>query len=167
MKKDILFYSNFCTYCKEVLNNISNTPLNENMLFVCVDDENIQLPPFITSVPTIYLINDKKIVVDEAIGQCIKEKLSTNAPQLESDEIQAYFGSNDDSFGLNFSNLDNSDTKPYISSFTFLGDDNGSTMAAQNDTRQGKEGSPRTQFDSKLEELQKARNHEFQSIKRT
>ena len=36
------------------------------MLFVCVDDENIQLPPFITSVPTIYLINDKKIVVDEA-----------------------------------------------------------------------------------------------------
>ena len=167
MKKDILFYSNFCTYCKEVLNNISNTPLNENMLFVCVDDENIQLPPFITSVPTIYLINDKKIVVDEAIGQWIKEKLSTNAPQLESDEIQAYFGSNDDSFGLNFSNLDNSDTKPYISSFTFLGDDNGSTMAAQNDTRQGKEGSPRTQFDSKLEELQKARNHEFQSIKRT
>ena len=44
MKKDILFYSNFCTYCKEVLNNISNTPLNENMLFVCVDDDNIQLP---------------------------------------------------------------------------------------------------------------------------
>ena len=167
MKKDILFYSNFCTYCKEVLNNISNTPLNENMLFVCVDDENIQLPPFITSVPTIYLINDKKIVVDEAIGQWIKEKLSTNAPQPESDEIQAYFGSNGDSFGLNFSNLDNSDTKPYVSSFTFLGDDNGSTMAAQNDSRQSEEGSPRTQFDSKLEELQKARNHEFQSIKRT
>ena len=57
MKKDILFYSNFCTYCKEILNSISQTPLNENMLFVCVDDENIQLPPFITSVPTIYLIN--------------------------------------------------------------------------------------------------------------
>jgi len=63
--------------------------------------------------------------------------------------------------------LDNSDTKPYVSSFTFLGDDNGSTMAAQNDSRQSDEGSPRTQFDSKLEELQKARNHEFQSIKRT
>ena len=32
------------------------------MLFVCVDDENIQLPPFITSVPTIYLINEKKLL---------------------------------------------------------------------------------------------------------
>ena len=154
MKKDILFYSNFCTYCKEVLNNISNTPLNENMLFVCVDDENIQLPPFITSVPTIYLINDKKIVVDEAIGQWIKEQLSTNSPQPESEEIQAYFGSSGDSFGLNFSNLDNSDTKPYISSFTFLGDDNGSTKAAQSDSRQSDGGSPKTQFDSKLEELE-------------
>ena len=129
MKKDILFYSNFCTYCKEVINNISNTPLNENMLFVCVDDDNIQLPPFITSVPTIYLINDKKIVVDEAIGDWIKERLSTQAPQTQSDEIQAYFGSSGDSYGLNFSSLDNTDEKPFISSFTFLGDDNGSSMA--------------------------------------
>ena len=44
MKKDILFCAISRTYCKEVINNISNTPLNENMLFVCVDDDNIQLP---------------------------------------------------------------------------------------------------------------------------
>ena len=165
MKKDILFYSNFCTYCKEVINNISNTPLNENMLFVCVDDENIQLPPFITSVPTIYLINDKKIVVDEAIGDWIKERLSTQAPQLQTDEIQAYFGSNGDSFGLNFSSIDNSDEKPYVSSFTFIGDDNGSSMAAQSDSRQQNRNT--SEFDSQLERLQQARNQEFQGVKRT
>ena len=164
MKKDILFYSNFCTYCKEVINSISNTPLNENMLFVCVDDENIQLPPFITSVPTIYLINDKKIVVDEAIGDWIKERLSTQTPQAESNEIQAYFGQNGDSFGLNFSSIDNTDEKPYTSSFTFLGDDNGSSMAATNDNRQGKHTS---EFDSQLEKLQQSRNQEFQGITRS
>ena len=60
MKKDILFYSNFCTYSKEIINQISKTALNETILFVSVDDENIQLPPFVTSVPTIYLINEKK-----------------------------------------------------------------------------------------------------------
>ena len=165
MKKDILFYSNFCTYCKEVINSISNTPLNENMLFVCVDDDNIQLPPFITSVPTIYLINDKKIVVDEAIGDWIKERLSTQSPQTQSEEIQAYFGSHGDSYGLNFSTIDNSDDKPYISSFTFIGDDNGSSMAAQTDQRQQNRNT--NEFDSQLERLQQARNQEFQGVKRT
>jgi hypothetical protein len=165
MKKDILFYSNFCTYCKEVINNISKTSLNENMLFVCVDDENIQLPPFITSVPTIYLINDKKIVVDEAIGVWIKERLSTQTTQTNSDEIQAYYGSTGDSFGQNFSSIDNNDEKPYVSSFTFIGDDNGSSMAAKNDSRQS--GRNTSEFDSQLERLQQARNQEFQGVKRT
>tara|TARA_B100001123_G_C14438953_1_gene681811 strand:- start:4 stop:498 length:495 start_codon:yes stop_codon:yes gene_type:complete len=163
MKKDILFYSNFCTYCKEVINNISKTPLNETMLFVCVDDENIQLPPFITSVPTIYLINEKKIVVDEAIGDWVREKLSTNTPQTQTEEIQAYYGTCGDSFGANFSSLDNTDTKPFISSYTFLGDDNGSTMAAKSDNRQ--QGN-QSQFDSQLEKLQQSRNQEFRGITR-
>ena len=84
MKKDILFYSNYCTYSKEIVNNVSKTPLNDKMLFVCVDDSNIQLPPFVTSVPTIYLINDKKIVTDESIPEWIKEQLSsTKGPNLK------------------------------------------------------------------------------------
>ena len=168
MKKDILFYSNFCTYCKEVINHISKTPLNDNMLFVCVDDENIQLPPFINSVPTIYLINEKEIVVDEAINDWIKEKLSAIAPQQQSDEIQAYFGMNGDSYGLNFSTLDDTESKPFISSFTFIGDDNGSSMAANNDSRQSnRQGGARpSQFDNQLEKLQQARNQEFMPINR-
>ena len=167
MKKDILFYSNFCTYCKEILNSISKTPLNENMLFVCVDDDNIQLPPFITSVPTIYLINEKKIVVDEAIGEWIKEKLNAHAPQKPTEEIQAYFGSTGDSFGSNFSSIDDQDSKPFISGYTFLGDDNGSSMAAQSDSRQNSSnGGINSQFDSQLEKLQQARNQEFQGINR-
>jgi hypothetical protein len=165
MKKDILFYSNFCTYCKEIINRVAETPLNEQMLFVCVDDDNIQLPPFITSVPTIYLINEKRIVVDEAINDWIKSKLSTNAPKEET-EIQAYFGSTGNSYGLNFSSLDNNDIKPFISSFTFLGDDNGSSMAAKNDSRQGNNGDTGTKFDNQLEKLQQARNTEFKPLAR-
>ena len=164
MKKDILFYSNFCTYCKEIINRISNTPLNEQMLFVCVDDDNIQLPPFITSVPTIYLINEKRIVVDDAINDWIGEKLSTNTPAKQSEEVQAYYGSTGNSFGLNFSSLDNNDIKPFISSFTFLGDDNGSTMAAA--TSKDTSSKDTGQFDSQFEKLQAARNAEFKPLSR-
>lgn len=166
MKKDILFYSNFCTYCKEIIKTVAETPLNEQMLFVCVDDDNIQLPPFITSVPTIYLINEKRIVVDDAINDWIKSKLSTNTPQNEEPEIQAYFGSTGNSYGLNFSSLDNSDVKPFVSSFTFIGDDNGSSMAAKNDNRHGGDNGRGSQFDSQLEKLQQARNNEFKPLSR-
>jgi hypothetical protein len=76
MKKDILFYSNFCTYSKEIINSISKTKLNNSIIYVCVDDNNIQLPPFIKAVPTIYLVNEKKIVVDENITTWLKNNLS-------------------------------------------------------------------------------------------
>ena len=76
MKKDILFYSNFCTYSKEIINSISKTKLNNSIIYVCVDDNNIQLPPFIKAVPTIYLVNEKKIVVDENITTWLKNNLT-------------------------------------------------------------------------------------------
>ena len=101
-KKDIIFYSNFCTYCKEVINEISKTSINDNILYVCVDDENIQLPNFVTAVPTIYLVEKKRIVVDEAIPKWVQEQLS-KVENNSGDDIQAYFGSNDSSFGCSFS----------------------------------------------------------------
>ena len=70
--KDILFVNNFCTYCKEIINTISKTPLNNNLMFVCADDDNIQLPPFVTAVPTICQLM-KKIVADEGIGYGLKK----------------------------------------------------------------------------------------------
>ena len=163
MKKDILFYSNFCTYSKEIINQISKTPLNESMLFVSVDDENIQLPPFVTSVPTIYLINEKKIVVDESITDWIKEKLNQNVKPTQNNELMAYFGSTESSFGSNFSTIDNKDNKPFISSFTFLNDSSQSLADVKQsaDTTQSKTG-----FDNQFEKLQHARNNEFQPIQR-
>ena len=83
MKKDIIFYSNFCTYSKEIINQISKTPINDNILYVCVDDENIQLPNFIKAVPTIYLANQKRIVVDESIPKWIEEQLSQSFMKME------------------------------------------------------------------------------------
>ena len=170
MKKDILFYSNFCTYSKEIINNISKTPLNDNMLYVSVDDENIQLPPFITSVPTIYLINDKKIVVDEAITDWIKEKLNKSSQASQGPaqsggdgELQAYFGSTSSSFGCDFSSIDDKDNKPFISSFTFLNDNTPNKLADVSNTPTESRNSG---FDNQYEKLQQERNNEFQPLQR-
>ena len=114
MSKDIIFYSNFCNYSKEILTQISKTTLNDKMTYICVDDRNITLPPFVQAVPTIYLINEQKVIVDEAIVPWIKSKTQPT----QTDEIGSYFGG--DSFSSSFSNLDDSQDKSFTNEFTYL-----------------------------------------------
>ena len=163
--KDILFYSNYCTYCKEIINTISKTPLNNSLMFVCVDDENIQLPPFVTAVPTIYLVSDKKIVVDEGIESWIQEKLTRHEKPSSDVELQPYFGSCTSSFGNSFSSIDNTENKPFISSFTFLGDEQSiETPNGGQNTSGSSQSNSKSMND--FERLQQERNSEFKPISR-
>ena len=166
-KKDIIFYSNFCTYSKEIINEISKTPINDNILYVCVDDENIQLPNFITAVPTIYLVEKKRIVVDESIPKWIQEQLS-KVENTSSDEIQAYFGSNDSSFGCSFSTLDNKEEKPFISSFTYLGEEQkiNTPEESNNSSSNSRDSFQNNTISNDYERLQNERQSEFQNIQR-
>ena len=170
MKKDIIFYSNFCTYCKEIINQISKTPINDNILYVCVDDENIQLPNFIKAVPTIYLVSQKRIVVDDAIPKWIEEKLTTSESNNSSGELQAYFGQCDSSFGSSFSSLDNSEQKPFVSSsFTFIGDEqkiNTPEESSSNNNPMQNNSFMKDGLSNDYEKLQNARNNEFQQLNR-
>jgi len=172
MKKDIIFYSNFCTYSKEIINQISKTPINDNILYVCVDDDNIQLPNFINAVPTIYLVEKKRIVVDEAISKWIQEQLS-KSEDVKSDDIQAYFGSNDSSYGSSFSTLDNKDEKPFISSFTYLGEEQkintpeeDSSKSNSNSNSNSRDSYGNSGMSNDYEKLQNERNTDFQNIQR-
>lgn len=149
--KDIIFYSNFCTYCKDVINRISKTPINDNMVYICVDDRNIKLPPFVQAVPTIYLTSEKKIIVDENIDKWVQSK--TQTATISNAEIDAYqngFGG----FSSNFSNLGGDEDKSFSSNFTYL-DQNYSIETPQ-------EGSSGSRDVSKTyEELEQSRRMEF------
>ena len=166
-KKDIIFYSNFCTYSKEIINEISKTPINDNILYVCVDDENIQLPNFITAVPTIYLVEKKRIVVDESIPKWVQEQLS-KVENTAGDEIQAYFGSNDSSFGSSFSSLDNKEEKPFISSFTYIGEEQkiNTPEESTNSSSNSRDSYQNNGISNDYERLQNERQSEFQNIQR-
>ena len=155
MKKDIIFYSNHCTYCKEIINQITKTPINDKIMYVCVDDENIQLPTFVKVVPTIYLVDEKKIVVDEAIREWIKEKVS----KPKDNEIQAYYGGCDNSYGGSFSSIDNVDSKPFISSYTFLGDEQ--KIETPNGENGENVGTNSKSSSNSFERIQQSRNNEF------
>ena len=168
MKKNIIFYSNYCTYSKEIINQISKTPINNKILYVCVDDKNIQLPAFIKAVPTVYLVEDKKIVIDEQIPKWIEEQISK---KKVVNNIHAYFGSSDNSYGASFSSLNDKDSeKPFISSFTYIGDEqkietpNDDSSDNQNVSSKGLINSS---IDNDLEKLQNNRQQEFASLNRT
>lgn len=91
MSKDICFYSNNCKFCVDIIDKVKNTPLKDNLMYVCVDDPQIQLPNFITVVPTIYLIKEKKILVDEQLEQWILKYLQKE--NIDSSDIEAYYQS--------------------------------------------------------------------------
>ena len=103
-------------------------------------------------------------MVDESITDWIKEKLNKNVKPTNGDELTAYFGSSENSFGSNFSTIDNKDTKPFISSYTFLND----TTQSLADVKQSNSTTTQSNggFDNQFEKLQQARNTEFQPLQR-
>ena len=49
----ILFYSNKCLHCKELLNLLSkDVQINQKFTKINVDNPNIKIPPYVKSVPT-------------------------------------------------------------------------------------------------------------------
>ena len=127
------------------------------MIFVCVDDDNIKLPDFLTAVPTIYLVSSKKIIMDEQIINWIQEQSISNN-SINTNELQAYFGETNNSFGSNFCSIDNSERKPFISNYTFLDSTPQNTNTNINNNQL-------SASDSKLEQLKKARE-DFAPIQR-
>ena len=125
--------------------------------------ENIQTREFEQSFYSfctfVSLVNDKKIVVDEAISGWIKDKIS----KPKDTELQAYYGACDNSYGGSFSTIDDSENKPFISSFTFLGDEqkietpNGENVGSSNNSMDGKQNSLSNSYDK----MQQNRTNEF------
>lgn len=97
MQKDILFFSNLCEFCREVISLVAKNGLKDHFMMVCVDNKNLNLPPFVDRVPLIYT-TQKKLYADENLMQYVKSKFVDNS-------LQPYtlVGSNTNSYSDNFS----------------------------------------------------------------
>ena len=78
LNKDLLFYSNYCLHSNNLINTISKTSFHENMIYICIDEKKVKVPSFITRVPTVYLVRDKKILVEDDIDRWFEHKNKAN-----------------------------------------------------------------------------------------
>jgi hypothetical protein len=120
MQKDILFYSNLCEFCKDVLTNLIKNSVKDKFMLVCVDNKNLNLPAFVDRVPLIYT-TQKKVFADDNLLHYIQSK-------VESSSLQPYslVGLNTNSFSDNYSFISDGDNMLEDSSrnYNILGVDN-------------------------------------------
>ena len=76
LQKDIVFYSNYCLHCNNLLNKLSKTILHSKILYVCIDDKNIKIPRIITRVPSLYIVGEKKVLIENEIDVWVKNQVS-------------------------------------------------------------------------------------------
>ena len=143
-QKDILFYSLLCSYSNEVLELVKKSDLDKQLILVNIDDNNIKLPNFIQVVPTIFLHQDKTLIIDEEIVKWIEDK-----NKALNEDIGAF---NNDMFSVNFSNLNDDELSNNNDFFSSINE----TMESPKDISEPKK---RT-----LEDYERQRNLDLKSF---
>lgn len=83
--KHILFYSDRCMYCANLLRLIKQIQTEQNYKFICVDNPQIKLPEIITDVPTLVVKGMNRPLVGKEVFTWIE---SLNYINLETNNIK-------------------------------------------------------------------------------
>ena len=123
----ILYYSNYCNNCKNLLSIISRTDLMNSIHFICIDKREqinnktyiilnetlkILLPNNITSVPSLLLLKEKKLLLGDDIYSYIKPSVEYIQKNTNNNMIPMEFSSTEMgsvSLSDNYSYLDQTD----------------------------------------------------------
>ncbi len=183
MSNNFLFYSNYCQHSKRFLEQLNKAGLQNTLSMCCIDDPNINLPPFVQSVPTLYLSNERKVLVDDdlftwlnnIVGQQNSQSSTsvlTNADITGSIDIMAFHkGEMGSSFSDNYSFISEGSEKTAMHhSYSYL-NDNPETLPSftkmgdtENSTQSSGIGSMRSEksasLDKAFEQLMQQRNSE-------
>ena len=167
MGRNIIFYSNLDAYSKKILNIISGQKRDSEFVFICVDDRNIQLPSFLKVVPTIFLVKEQNVLVDESIEEYLMPPPSptqynsnSQGNEASNNDLDAYFDSNN-GFSSNYSNLDDSETASNNSMFSYIQNDDLTGGASNNGMER-----PKGSLDNAFEKLANERQNDFAGIQR-
>lgn len=88
LQKDIVFYSNYCLHSNNLLNKLSKTVLHSNILYICVDDNKIKIPKIITRVPSLYLVGEKKVLIENEIDNWVDNTISLIRNRNKQSQLQ-------------------------------------------------------------------------------
>ena len=121
MEKELIFLSNYCNHCKELFTLLTKYNLQNNFHIISIDDENVNLPPYIDRVPTL-ITSQKNILVDDNLFNYIHSIVKKNT-QPTVPEIEAYFPELNSGFSDGYSYLD-TENKPHAHTFSYLDNSN-------------------------------------------
>lgn len=68
MATNYLFYSLQCQHSRELLTKLKGSPVCQGINFVNIDDPRVNIPAFITVVPTLYIATMKRVLVDQELN---------------------------------------------------------------------------------------------------
>lgn len=114
MDKDLLFYSNFDDYCKQILGIVKKNNIKD-LVPICIDDSKIKIPSFIQVVPTIYISKSKKIMIDDEIHDYVKNKIKNDNKGIDNLNGFSSISFSNDYHDIDLNNHDNDDNN--LSSF--------------------------------------------------
>lgn len=66
-RKHVLFFSNYCDFCRAVLATIAKRGMRADFVTVCVDQDRRNLPAFVDRVPLVLTAGDRRVLADDAL----------------------------------------------------------------------------------------------------
>jgi hypothetical protein len=90
MSVSLLFYSNYCQHCKQIVNEINKTPMRNSVRYVCIDTQAVRtrLPEYISSVPSLVVGTTNQIYVGNQILGWLKMSSSSQNQKKQNKPIQ-------------------------------------------------------------------------------
>lgn len=163
--KDLLFYSNFCDFSKEVVTQVTKKNLRHHVLLVCIDGGKYQIPSCISCVPSLLTANRDMVYVEKALHEYLEERARTLYPQHQDERIQTFsWEGNNYSESYSFVN-DDMDGNMTTRAYTLLDESTDSSVTKFKDDDDALKES---KFDiSRYDNFLASRNRDEEHIKRS
>jgi len=83
-QKNFLFISSRCQHSQRLLMRLQKSPIMNQFQIVSVDDARIQLPAFVTCVPTLYIPSKRQVFTDADLFKWIDAELQQGLAEEKS-----------------------------------------------------------------------------------
>lgn len=120
MSKDLLFYSNYCDFCKDVINVLIKKNIRAKFLLVCVDTRKFDIPSFIKHVPSILNHKSGEVYMDNDVYKYIDSVYLSTIQQQEISPLFSVYGNS--LYSSSFSSLNEEEIRE-SKNYIWLGDD--------------------------------------------
>ena len=156
----VLFYSNKCIHSKEFLTLLhKDNTLNNQTTKVNVDNPNIKLPPYITSVPSLIINDNNKpnLLVGKKIFDWYNQKHKQN---ISNNSIMDWDPQTMSGYSDGFSYLENNDVMKKAYSFLDDNEKINTPDESNYDNNSSKSGQVKSQLDNDYENYMNQRSNE-------